>query len=305
MDARVTARSLGEERLLQKILADFPKADGSVLCGPGDDCAVVRTGRSALWELLKCDSVIEGVHFTPQERMEKVGWKALCRAVSDIAAMGGTPAHALVTLHAPGDTLWARMSALYRGLHRAAKMYGVTIVGGETCGTAGPLSISIALTGRVPPKKCVFRSGGRPGDVLCVTGRLGGSLKSGRHLSFKPRLPEALWLVNVCKPTAMMDLSDGLAADLPRLARASGCGVLLDPGSIPRNPGCSLREALNDGEDFELLFSVPPRRVEVLLKKWRDAFAPVRLTRIGVLTRLEDGLQPAEIFSHGGYHHFA
>jgi thiamine-monophosphate kinase len=190
-------------------------------------------------------------------------------------------------------------------LHRAAKAYGVSIVGGETCRVAGPLSVGVALTGTVVPSRCVLRSGAKPGDVLCVTGRLGGSLRSGRHLSFKPRLREALWLVEHCKPTAMMDVSDGVAADLPRLARASGCGVWLDPVSIPRNSGCSLHEALNDGEDFELLFSVSPRRVAALFQKWPSACGSLRLTRIGVFTAAGEGLQPAELFSHGGYHHFA
>lgn len=305
MDAPVTARSLGEEGLLRRMLREFPEESPGVVCGPGDDCAVVESGRSGVWQLLKSDSVIEGVHFAPQEAMERVGWKALCRALSDVAAMGGVPSHALVTLHAPGDTLWSRIRALYQGLHRAAKTYGVCIVGGETCGTSGPLSVSVSLTGWVDACRCVFRSGGSPGDALCVSGRLGGSLGSGRHLTFKPRLKEAAWLVGNFKPTAMMDISDGLAADLPRLAAASGCGVRLDPGAIPCNPGCTLRDALNDGEDFELLFSVAPGEVDALLKGWRRAFKGTRITCIGALAPAGAGLQPGEFFQEGGYHHFS
>jgi thiamine-monophosphate kinase len=308
MDAPVTARSLGEDRLLQKILADFPPPLPAVVCGPGDDCAVVASGcskRPARWDLLKTDSVIEGVHFTPRETMEKVGWKALCRAISDVAAMGGTPSHALVTLHVGADTRWSRIRGLYRGLHRAAKAHGVSIVGGETCRTEGPFAVNVSLTGWVHPRRCVFRSGGRPGDVLCVSGRLGGSLRSGRHLTFKPRLREASWLVEHFKPTAMMDLSDGLAADLPRLAQASSCGARLQPEAIPRHAGCSLHDALNDGEDFELLLSVSPRRIRALVEAWRRAFPRVALTPVGVLTGADHGLEPAELFVHGGYHHFA
>jgi thiamine-monophosphate kinase len=255
--------------------------------------------------LLKTDSVVEGVHFLPSEDMRKVGWKAVCRAVSDVAAMGGVPAHALITLHAPEDTLWKRVRSLYQGVHRAAREYGVCVVGGETCCTRGPLAVSVALTGWVRPNRCIFRSGGKAGDGLCVTGRLGGSLRSGRHLSFRPRLREALWLVEHCKPTAMMDLSDGLAADLPRLARASGCGARLEGDAIPRHAGCSLAEALNDGEDFELLFSVPMARLPSLLNRWRSVFPRTRLTCIGALTAAGEGLLPPEFFTQGGYHHFA
>ena len=211
-----------------------------MLVGAGDDCAVIGRPRDARWQLLKTDAVVEGVHFLAAEDPQRVGWKALCRAISDIAAMGGVPAHALITLAAPPTTRVARVKALYAGLRKAARKYGVAIVGGETSRSPGPLFLNVALTGWVERQHCVLRSGGRPGDLLYVTGRLGGSL-AGKHLDFQPRLEEARWLVSHFKPRAMMDLSDGLAADLPRLAAASHCGYVVDEERLPLNRGCTPR----------------------------------------------------------------
>jgi thiamine-monophosphate kinase len=160
----------------------------------------------------------------------------------------------------------------------------VSIVGGETSRSPGPAFVSVALTGEVERARCVRRSGGRAGDILFVTGRLGGSL-SAKHLDFVPRLAEARWLTEHFHIRAMMDLSDGLAADLPRLAKASGCGCEISGESIPCNRGCTVAQALGDGEDFELLFAVQPRDAKRLETKWRRRFPGLPLTRIGVLTR--------------------
>ena len=154
--------------------------------------------------------------------------------------------------------------------------------------------VSVALTGRVERRRCVLRSGGKPGDVLFVTGRLGGSF-AGKHLDFLPRLREARWLTEHFRLHAMMDLSDGLGADLPRLAKASGCGFEL--GELPCSPGCSRETALGDGEDFELLFAVSPRQAVRLEKAW--PFRSLPLTRVGVLTANRT------LTSTHGFDHFA
>ncbi len=197
--------------------------------------------------------------------------------MSDIAATGGAPEHALVTLALPRDrdAAWAR--GIYAGIGRAAREYGVNVVGGETASTPGPGWVSVCLTGRVPRAECVTRGGGRVGDGLFVTGRLGGSFATGHHLDFRPRLAEARWLVSHFRVRAMMDLSDGLAADLPRLARASGTGFVVDPESLPVTEGCSAKQALGDGEDYELLFALSPRDANRLLAAWRRKF-PSRAT---------------------------
>jgi thiamine-monophosphate kinase len=304
MAAALTLSDLGEDAVLRKLLELLPDASSEVLVGPGDDCAVVQVEGSPLCSLLKADSVVEGVHFLSGEKMQRVGWKAMCRAVSDIAAMGGRPRHALVTIAASPLTPLEELRELYRGLAKAASTYGVSVVGGETGKTLGALVCSVFLTGVVERSRCLLRSGGRPGDRLYVTGRLGGSLQSGRHLDFEPRLEEACWLAERRCVSAMMDISDGLGADAPRMARASGCGLKIDPALVPCHPGCGVREAFNDGEDFELLLAVPCERAEALEHGWSSRFLDVPLTQIGCLCEAGAGFEPEEFFKQGGYNHF-
>ena len=267
-----TLADLGEDTLVDTLCAGLP-VGADVLAGPGDDCAVVRDGSSKGLLLLKTDCVVEGVHYLPDAAPSKVGHKAIARALSDIAAMGGTPSHALVTLVLPPTRTVAYARALYRGLAKTATAHGVSVVGGETARPArrGGGLISVALTGRVAKRHLCLRSGGKPGDHLFVTGRLGGSIK-GRHLNFAPRLPEARWLAEHAKPSAMMDLSDGLGSDLPRLAAASGCGWELELDALPRHRGCDTAAAIGDGEDYELLLAISPRRCKDLLRRWRRRF---------------------------------
>jgi thiamine-monophosphate kinase len=278
-----TLAGFGEDRLVAALTRHLVTGK-EVRVGVGDDCAVIGGPRDACWQLLKTDAVVEGVHFLADEDLRRVGWKALCRALSDIAAMGGEPRHALVTLAVSPRRNVADVEALYAGLRRAARKFGVSIVGGETSRSPGPMFINVALTGEVERTRCVLRSGGRPGDALYVTGRLGGSLAS-RHLDFTPRLAEARWLVTHFRVRAMMDLSDGLAADLPRLAAASRCGFSLDRTAVPRTAGCTLEQALNGGEDYELLFALAPRDTARLEREWCRAFRRLPLTRVGALTR--------------------
>ena len=283
-------RGYGEDRLVKELTRGLPSG-AEVRVGPGDDCAVLGTPRATRWQLLKTDVVIEGVHFTREDDPRRVGWKALCRALSDIAAMGGVPAHALVTLAVSPDAKVARVKALYAGLRRAAAKFGVAIVGGETSRSPGPLFLDIAVSGWVERRCCILRSGGRPGDALYVTGRLGGS-RAGRHLDFIPRLAEARWLVTHFRPTAMMDLSDGLATDLPRLAAASRCGFTFAEAKIPRTRGATLAQALGDGEDFELLFAIAPKLGMKLEPAWHRKFPRLSLTRIGALTASQLSIVP-------------
>ena len=298
--AAATLGDLGEDRVVEMLTRKLRKG-GDVLVAAGDDCAVIGRARDKRWQLLKTDVVIEGIHFRADEDPRRVGWKALCRSLSDIAAMGGVPAHALITLAAAASTPMARVQAIYAGLEKAARRFGASIVGGETARSPGPLFLNVALTGWVERKSCVLRSGGKPGDVLYVTGRLGGSI-AGRHLDFHPRLAEARWLVAQGKPHAMMDLSDGLAADLPRLAAASGCGFVIEEDSLPCAKGCSPAAALEDGEDYEMLFAAPARRTAELEAAWKRKFPRLPLTRIGRLTHCGSSRQET---ASRGYDHFA
>jgi thiamine-monophosphate kinase len=294
-------RDLGEEAVVAAITRNLPRAtDVRAGASARDDCAVIGKPRDRWWHLLKTDAVVEHVHFLPETKPHRVGWKALCRPLSDIAAMAGTPEHALVTLAVAPETPFTWVQELYRGLRRAADRFSVNIVGGETCRSPGATFISVTLTGRVERTRCIFRSGGRVGDFLYVSGRLGGSL-AGKHLDFTPRLREAQWLARHHLPSAMMDVSDGLAADLPRLAGASQCGYELDEGAVPRSPGCNLEQALGDGEDFELLFAIAPRRAARLEQNWKREFPRLPLTRIGTLRRSRKSKPP---HAHG-FDHFA
>ncbi len=288
----------GEDRLVAELTRGLA-ADRDVRVGVGDDCAVIGRPRDARWLLLKTDAVVEGVHFLPTEDLRRVGRKAMCRALSDIAAMGGEPRHALITVAVSPERTVADLRALYAGLRRAARKFEVNIVGGETSRSPGPMFVNIALTGQVERARCTLRSGGRAGDALYVTGRLGGSLQ-GRHLDFTPRLAEARWLVTHFKIRAMMDVSDGLAADLPRLAAASRCGFELWKDAVPRALRGTVEEALSDGEDYELLFAISPRDAASLERKWKRAFPHLPLTRIG---NLEPKIRNQKL--RGGYDHFA
>jgi thiamine-monophosphate kinase len=276
-------RDIGEDRLLQQLLGKLAQKRGVVL-GPGDDCAIVESGKRGVLQLLKTDCLVEGIHFAKNSRPEEVGWKAMARPVSDFAAMSGVPQFALVTLVVPALSELQWVKRLYRGIEKAAHVFGVAVVGGETSNTKGPAVISVCVTGFVEKKRWVGRAGGRPGDDLFVTGRLGGSLR-GRHLKFVPRLAEARWLTKHFRVHAMMDLSDGLGADLPRLARASQVGFVLNRETLPLHRGCTIDDAISNGEDYELLFALSPRDRQRLEKSWAKKFPRLPLTRIGRLAR--------------------
>ena len=292
----------GEDAVLARLRRLLRRTPPSVHAGIGDDCAAVKSGRRGFLPLLKTDCVVEERHFSTRDSAAAIGWKAACRAVSDTAACGGEPRFALVTcVVRPAQTKrW--IDGLYRGIEKAARTYGFHVVGGELARTDGPAVISVAMSGEVEPADFVGRAGGRSGDVLFVTGLLGGSLSSGWHLRFQPRVEQARWLVRNFRPQSMMDLSDGLAADLPRLAKACGTGFVIDPSSVPRRPGASLEQALGDGEDFELLFALDPRKAVRLEAAWKRKFPRLRLTRIGHLAArgVARGLGEAR-----GYDHFA
>ena len=280
---RIRCGELGEDRLIAQLVAHL-KTRPDVIAGPGDDCAVVAAPGQDRLLLLKTDCVVEGVHFRPNVKPSAVGWKAMMRTLSDFAAMSGLPQYALVTLITPAgrEALW--MTQLYKGLQRAAARFDVAIVGGETSATSGPLAISISAIGFVEEARCVRRSGGQAGDFLFVTGRLGGSGR-GRHLKFVPRIDEARWLTQHFRIHAMMDLSDGLGTDLPRLAKASGVGFAIEESALPRARACSIQQAISDGEDYELLFALSPNDGSALQKKWRKKFPRLPLTRIGGLNQ--------------------
>jgi thiamine-monophosphate kinase len=274
-------RDVGEDRLLERLLAKLRRGRGIVL-GACDDCALVDSGKPDRLDVLKTDCLVEEMHFTRNAAPEQVGWKAMARPLSDFAAMSALPQFALVTLIVPSDRELAWVQRLYRGIEKAARRFRVSVVGGETSNIKGPAVISVTVTGFVEKKRWVGRAGGKAGDDLFVTGRLGGSLR-GQHLKFVPRIGESRWLTENFAVHAMMDLSDGLGADLPRLARASGLGFEVDEPALPRRRGSTIAQAISDGEDYELLFAISPKDSGSLLSRWRKKFPRVPLARIGRL----------------------
>jgi len=292
-----TVRQLGEVGLIGRLRQRL-RRPASVVVGIGDDAAVVRLDRGQWW-LLASDMLVEGVHFrlpAPRARQagrlgvvpaQWIGWKALACNVSDIAAMGGVPRWAVISLGLPPTTPVAWVDRVYAGLERCARRFGVAIVGGDTV-RAPRLIIDVAIVGSAHPARLVRRSGARVGDHLFVTGRLGGSYRSGRHARFIPRLREAHALLRRVQVHAMMDLSDGLACDAWQMSRASGVTLRIQAARVPRAPAArTLTHALTDGEDFELLFAVPPEAVPRLPA--RLGRTPV--TRIGAVVARGVGVE--------------
>jgi thiamine-monophosphate kinase len=292
-----TLADLGEDNLVRLITAKL-STDASVILGPGDDCAVVTVPKQGEQLLLKTDTIVEGVHFTPDTPARLVGRKAMARVLSDFAAMAATPKHALVTLIAPPETPVKRVLGLYEGMSKLADEHEVRIVGGETS-RGSQLSLIVSMIGTAPKKKWISRSGAKAEDFIAVTGTLGGSIR-GKHLKFQPRLAEAHWLVKHARVTAMMDLSDGLAKDLPRLADQSGVGFEIEPARIPITRGCTLEQALNDGEDYELLLTLHADTKLSVLDAFSSAFPQTGLRLIGQV--LADPMM--RNLGQGGWDHF-
>ncbi len=304
--------ALGEDRLLNQILLDHPRVkSGKVFAGSADDCAIVKTPRSEKYLVLKTDCVVEGVHFAHDTNASDVGWKAMMRPLSDFAAASAVPQFTLITLIVSQETKLAWVQGLYRGLRRAANRFKVSIVGGETSNTQGPSAIAVSVIGFVEKSRATSRRGGKSGDDLFVTGRLGGALKR-KHLKFVARIAESRWLTRNFSIHAMMDLSDGLGADLPRLARASKLGFEIEPENLPLARGATIDNAISEGEDYELLFAISPREKTRLEREWRRKFPKVLVTRIGSLTRKSPatdakqrpGFPIANRKLPGGYLHF-
>ena len=303
--------SLSETELIQRLTQDLP-ADSSVLTGPGDDCAVLDWSGSKL--LFKTDAIVEGIHFERDTPPEAIGRKALARALSDIAAMAGTPTHALITLGFHAEMEPSLIEAVSQGLRHCAREPPVNIVGGETT-SLSQLTLSISLIGKT--SKPILRAGSAVGDAIFVSGELGGSL-AGQHLNFTPRLKEARWLSDQDIVHAMIDLSDGLATDLRHLlSDQTGAELLTRALPIRRaakerardNPSgkTALLAALTDGEDYELLFTVSSKDAVPLLDGWKSAFPETPLHCIGKITdqpgialRDDKGVKPLTLH---GYDH--
>lgn len=217
----------------------------------GDDCAVLPLDdRYDL--ILTSDPLIENIHFTAETTPEQIGHKAVCRVLSDFAAMGAEPQYLVINVVASPEQDFQTLEKIYAEFSNLWKKYGVEVVGGDLA--QGPaLELHVFGVGRVPKGTALLRSGAKPGDHIYVTGPLGCAQKSGKQFSFEPRLEWGKMLRESGAVTSMMDISDGLATDLRHILKASGVGAELDSTRIPMVG--NLEQALYDGEDFELLFT--------------------------------------------------
>lgn len=304
-----TLSSLGENAFLQHLLPTLATRR-DVLTGAGDDCAVTHLPGTDFDFLFTTDPLIEGRHYAPGTSPAQIGRKAIHRAISDIAAMGGTPRWLLIGLTAPPDFPLARIRAIYRALNQAAARWQLAIIGGDTA-QSRDFALHVTAIGTAPHRRAVLRATARPGDALYVTGTLGGNWRRGskRHLTFTPRIAEGAFLAEHRFARAMMDLSDGLSTDLQRLAAASDIGAELHAAAIPRTPRATLEDALHEGEDYELLFAVPPAQCSALEAAWEKTFPLIPLSRIGCCTKqcTLTLIQPDEkhtTLSPNGFQHF-
>jgi thiamine-monophosphate kinase len=317
--------SLGERGLIARIRERFPAPAGLLAVGIGDDAAVARPDRGAL-EILTIDALVEGVHFDLSFcSTADVGYKALAVNVSDVAAMGGTPRLALLSLILPARLTVADVDGLLDGLAAMAAEARVTLAGGNITSSPGPLIVDVSLVGSVRPRKVLTRAGGRPGDALYVTGAVGaaaaglGWLRThsasgaeaepdlaacvARYRRPEPRLRLGAILGRTRSASACMDLSDGLADAVAQLAGASGTGARIDAAALPIPQAASrwfaadgldpVSASLRGGDDYELLFAVPARRARRLRGALRQARG-VPVTCIGELTS-----SPAVVLQRG------
>jgi len=265
-------KRLGEFGLID-LIKGMVKAQTHVIKGIGDDCAVLPFTRKDFL-LFTCDMLVEGVDFTKDDEPYLIGRKSLGCCLSDIAACGGIPCYAQISLGLPANMLVSRLRQLYQGIISQAKDFNVKLVGGDIS-RSDKLIIDVSLIGRVEKCNLALRQGARKKDIIFVSGRLGGSFYS-RHLRFKPRIQEARYLVSNYKINSMIDISDGLIQDLAHILKQSGLGAVLFKDLIPvHNDARSFNEAIFMGEDFELLFTLEPSEAQRLLRSRKKRFYPI------------------------------
>jgi len=285
--------------------SDFP-------IGIGDDMAQVRLGDGTSI-LITTDMLLEDVHFDLKSAtLEQVGYKAMAASLSDCAAMATVPVAAVVSVGLPETFAGDHLRRLHSGITSAGDKFGCELIGGDITRWSGgqALVVNVAMVSRPSGVEPVRRSGARVGDCICVTGSLGGA-SAGRHLTFVPRVREALEITQMVRVNSMIDISDGLSSDLSRICQQSGVGATIAAVRVPISEEAAQKQdplgsALNDGEDFELLFTLDEKNCHRLLEHWR---LPTPITRIGTITegnavliKAADGR--ARVLQPKGYDHF-
>jgi len=293
---------VGEFGLIERFKKHI-KTDPSVIVGSGDDCAVLKFKKDR-YQLFTCDMIVEGVDFTLRDKLELIGRKSLAISLSDIASCAGIPRHAVVSMGIPKRMRVEDVEKVAKGLLTLANKFKVNIVGGDLS-AADKLTIDVSLLGEVEKKRLVLRKGSKIGDIIFVTGSLGGSIR-GKHLKFTPRINEARLLVANFKVNAMIDISDSLAQDLGHILKASNVGALLYEALIPMSKeAVKTEDALYGGEEFELLFTMSLNEARKLMKKNSGIFKPIgKITGKNSGLILVDKFNKEKSISPEGYRHF-
>jgi len=295
-------KNIGEFGLINRIKKSI-NTDASVIKGIGDDCAVLKLDRNK-YQLFTCDMIVENTDFTLKDGPFLIGRKSLAVSISDIAACAGLPRHCLVSLGISKNTSVEFVDEILKGMLSLAKKYSINLVGGDLS-RARQLTIDVSLLGVVEKKNLVLRSGARIGDIIFVTGELGGSIL-GKHLRFTPRLKEARYLVKNFRVNSMIDISDGLTQDLGHILDESSTGAVIYEDLIPVSKQArNLNDALCGGEDFELLFTMSRLESRRLLAKGANDFKAIgEITHKRYGLRLVDKRGKEKLIKPKGYRHF-
>ena len=296
---------MNENELLNFLIPKMTQSS-DVIVPPGDDCAMVKVGNKNV--LMAVDQVIAGVHYTSDTDVNLIAEKLLKRNLSDIAAMGGIPTHAVMTLASNrSDQRWYQN--FYQAMAKITQVYKVSMVGGDLAKSTAFIDeeqsiievCTLTIFGKINSNnKVLLRQNAEANDIVLVTGELGNSFKSEHHLNFGPRLSEGKFLAENDFSKCAIDISDGLILDATRVAIMSNCIIKIDDNSLPLRHGADKNMALSDGEDYELLFTVSPKKIIQLQKLWQQKFPNTKLTVIGEVMNNKENIPNGVVINQNG-----